>query len=71
MPKVKVMVRGNIEIAIRKFKQKCANAGILEDVKKKESYEKPTEKRKRKKKQAKNRTKVQQARNNINKKRMY
>lgn len=37
-----------IEVAIRKFKQKVDDLGILEDVRKKMHYEKPTTVKKRK-----------------------
>lgn len=37
-----------IEVAIRKFKQKVDDLGILEDVRKKMYYEKPTTVKKRK-----------------------
>ena len=39
----------NINQALRRFKRKIDDAGILEDLKKKEFYEKPTTTRKRKK----------------------
>lgn len=42
-----------IEIAIRKFKQRVDDLGILEDVKKRMYFEKPTTERKRKKGAAK------------------
>ena len=38
-----------INVALRKFKQKVADSGILEDVKDRMFYEKPTTARKRKK----------------------
>ena len=46
---------GNIERALRKFKKKIQASGILDDVRAKEFYEKPTTERKRKKSAAKNR----------------
>ena len=39
---------GNIEKALRKFKKKIQTSGILDDVRSKEFYEKPTTERKRK-----------------------
>lgn len=42
-----------VEVAIRKFKQKVDDLGILEDVKEKMYFEKPTTERKRKKSAAK------------------
>lgn len=38
-----------INVALRKFKQKVDDSGILEDIKKRMFYEKPTTKKKRKK----------------------
>jgi len=49
----------NINQALRRFKRKIDDAGILEDLKKKEFYEKPTTERKRKKGAAKSRWRKQ------------
>ena len=46
--KVYVKDGENITSALRKFKRKVEAAGILEDLRKKEFYEKPTSVRKRK-----------------------
>ena len=40
---------GNVEKALRKFKKKIAESNILNDLKEREFYEKPTSVRKRKK----------------------
>ena len=40
---------GNVERALRKFKKKVAESGILQDLRDREFYEKPTTERKRKK----------------------
>ena len=45
----------NLERALRKFKKKIQASGILDDLRAKEFYEKPTTERKRKKSAAKNR----------------
>ena len=45
----------NVERALRKFKKKIADSGLLIELKAKEFYEKPTTTRKRKKSAAKNR----------------
>ena len=50
---VEVKEYENINQALRRFKKKIEESGILEDVKKKEFYEKPTSVRKRKKSSAK------------------
>lgn len=47
MPEVKVK-DGNLEDAIKRFKRQCARNGIIQEIKKREVYEKPSEKRKRK-----------------------
>jgi small subunit ribosomal protein S21 len=47
----------NINQALRRFKKKVEAAGTLEDIRKKEFYEKPTTERKRKKGAAKARWK--------------
>lgn len=47
MPEIKVK-DGNLEDAIKRFKRQCARNGIIQEIKKREAYEKPSEKRKRK-----------------------
>ena len=46
---------GNVEKALRKFKKKIQEQGLLVELKERETYEKPTTRRKRKKASAKNR----------------
>jgi small subunit ribosomal protein S21 len=46
---------GNYEKALRKFKKKINDSGLLNDLRDREFYEKPTTERKRKKSAAKNR----------------
>ena len=46
---------GNVEKALRKFKKKIQEQGLLIELKERETYEKPTTRRKRKKSAAKNR----------------
>lgn len=46
---------GNYEKALRKFKKKINDSGLLNDLREREFYEKPTTERKRKKSAAKNR----------------
>ena len=45
----------NVERALRKFKKKIADAGILNELREREAYEKPTTAKKRRKAAAKNR----------------
>lgn len=71
MPRIRLKNTDNIDIAIRKFKKKCMDAGVMEDVRKKEFYEKPTWKSKRMKKEAKNKEKRRLNSNKINRKRLY
>ena len=40
------------DVALRKFRKACDRAGIVQEVRKREFYEKPTAKRKRKKAEA-------------------
>ncbi|MBI4682286.1 MAG: 30S ribosomal protein S21 [Nitrospirae bacterium] len=48
MPFVKVRENESFENALRKFKKKCEREGILSDVKKREHYDKPSVKKKKK-----------------------
>ena len=50
---------GNVERALRKFKKKVQESGLLNELRDRETYEKPTTKRKRKKAAAKNRWRKQ------------
>ena len=44
---------GNVEKALRKFKKKVQESGLLDDLRARQTYEKPTTERKRKKGAAK------------------
>ena len=48
MPTVRVKEGENPEYALRRFKRSCEKAGILTELRRREFYEKPTAKRKRK-----------------------
>lgn len=48
MPVVHVREEESFENALRRFKRKCEKAGILTELKKRQHYEKPSVKRKRK-----------------------
>ena len=52
---------GNVDKALRKFKKKIQEDGLLNDLRAREFYEKPTTERKRKKSSAKNRWNKQMA----------
>ncbi|MCI0457339.1 MAG: 30S ribosomal protein S21 [Gemmataceae bacterium] len=48
MPVIKVREDESLENALRRFKRKCEKSGILSELKKRQHYEKPSAKRKRK-----------------------
>jgi len=48
MPLVKVNENGSFENAVRKFKKQCEKEEILSEVRKREHYDKPSVKRKKK-----------------------
>tara|TARA_R110001606_G_scaffold179860_3_gene326505 strand:- start:308 stop:571 length:264 start_codon:yes stop_codon:yes gene_type:complete len=61
----------NFEKALRLWKRKCTDAGTVQEVRERQAFIKPTEKRKKAKAAAKQRTKREQAKNVLRKKRMY
>jgi small subunit ribosomal protein S21 len=50
-----VVMQDNVEKALRKFKKKVSDSGLLQDLRDRESYEKPTTRRKRAKSSARRR----------------
>lgn len=48
MPGIRVRENDSFEGALKRFKKQCEKAGILSEVKKREHYEKPSIKRKKK-----------------------
>ena len=48
MPGIKVKSDEPFENALRRFKKQCEKAGVLSEIRKREYYEKPSDKRKRK-----------------------
>ena len=48
MPGVKIRENESFENALKKFKRQCEKSGILSDLKKREHYEKPSIKLKKK-----------------------
>lgn len=52
MPLVQVRDDESFENALRRFKRKCEKAGVLTELKKRQHFEKPSVKRKRKQVQA-------------------
>ena len=52
MPVVQVREEESFENALRRFKRKCEKSGVLTELKKRQHFEKPSVKRKRKEVQA-------------------
>ena len=50
-----VKVNGSLEEALKRFKRECARDGVLQEVRKREHYEKPSVKRKKKSEAARKR----------------
>ena len=48
MPLIKVRDDESLENALKRFKRKCEKSGILSEIKKRQHFEKPSVKRKRK-----------------------
>lgn len=57
MPGIKVREGEGFEQALRRFKKQCEKAGILSELRKREYYEKPSIREKKKRAQAKKRAK--------------
>lgn len=48
MSEIRIRENESLESALRRFKRQCAKAGVLAEVRKREHYEKPSVKRKKK-----------------------
>ena len=48
MPEIKVGENESLESALKRFKRQCARSGVLSEYRKREHYEKPSVKRKKK-----------------------
>lgn len=48
MPLIKVREDESLDNALKRFKRKCEKSGILTEIKKRQHYEKPSVRRKRK-----------------------
>lgn len=48
MPEIKVHENEDVESALKRFKREIQKEGILKEIKKREFYEKPSERRKKK-----------------------
>ncbi|HHT94603.1 MAG TPA: 30S ribosomal protein S21 [Clostridia bacterium] len=57
MAEVRLKENETLDSALKRFKRQCAKAGILAEVRKREHYEKPSVKRKKKSEAARKRKK--------------
>ncbi len=48
MSEIRVGENESLESALKRFKRKCARAGVLQEIRKREHYEKPSVTRKKK-----------------------
>ena len=48
MAEIRIKDNESLESALRRFKKQCARAGVIQEVRKREAYEKPSVKRKKK-----------------------
>lgn len=62
---------GNVEKALRQFKKKVSNAGIIQEYRERTEYVKPTTKRTKAKKQAVARNRKRVAQENSRQERLY
>ncbi len=53
--KEEVKQKGNLEVLLRNFKRQCARSGVIAELRKREYYEKPSRKRKKKSEAARKR----------------
>ncbi len=56
MSTIKVGENESVENALRRFKRKCSRDGIISDLRRKEQYEKPSVRRKKKSEAARKRS---------------
>ena len=56
MSEVRLRENESLESALKRFKRQCARSGVLQEVRKREHYEKPSVKRKKKAEAARTRT---------------
>ena len=55
MAEIRIKDNESLESALRRFKKQCARAGVIREVRKREAYEKPSVKRKKKSEAARKR----------------
>ena len=56
MAEIRVKENESLDSALRRFKRQCARSGVIAEVKKREHYEKPSVKRKKKSEAARKRS---------------
>lgn len=55
MAEIKIKDNESLDSALRRFKKQCARAGVISEVRKREAYEKPSVRRKKKSEAARKR----------------
>ena len=55
MAEIRIKDNESLESALRRFKKQCARSGVIAEVRKREAYEKPSVKRKKKSEAARKR----------------
>lgn len=55
MAEIRIKDNESLESALRRFKKQCVRAGVIQEVRKREAYEKPSVKRKKKSEAARKR----------------
>lgn len=55
MAEVRIKENETLDMALRRFKRQCARSGVLSELRKREHYEKPSVKRKKKSEAARKR----------------
>ena len=56
MAEIRIKENESLDSALRRFKRQCAKSGVLSEIKKREHYEKPSVKRKKKSEAARKRS---------------
>ena len=56
MAEIRIKDNESLDSALRRFKRQCAKAGVLSEIRKREHYEKPSVKRKKKSEAARKRS---------------
>lgn len=55
MPEIHIKENESLDSALKRFKRSCARSGIISEIRKREHYEKPSVKRKKKSEEARKR----------------